>query len=196
MNDGRSEGTSSVAEKVLGTSARPIANRPQVANLPHVRRGVFRFSDRQQPNTMAEGVHGNEGAGFEVWFSGANGAQHDIAEGGGQNVLRSDLSRSCVKTTQPLAAAKATISESDAMGSPTVDQWIASKPWSLFQRAQRSLRPVRERNETQSGLRFMSIRIFMQPAAALRSLRRATRHMPMPDGCPLPQDTDMRPGSR
>ncbi|SPE31104.1 hypothetical protein SBA6_1380012 [Candidatus Sulfopaludibacter sp. SbA6] len=31
---------------------------------------------------MTEGVHGDEGTGFEVWFSGPNRAEHDIADGG------------------------------------------------------------------------------------------------------------------
>ena len=68
---------------------------------------------------MAEGIHGNEGAGLELCFSGPNGAEHDVADGGRENVLRSDLndtgpigpqaassipkSRSCVKTIQPLS---------------------------------------------------------------------------------------------
>ena len=43
---------------------------------------VFCSSNRQQPNAMAEGFHGNEGAGFEVWFSGANCAEHELADGG------------------------------------------------------------------------------------------------------------------
>jgi hypothetical protein len=40
---------------------------------------------------MAEGVHCNEGAGFEVWFNAPNGAEHDVADGDGKNILGSDL---------------------------------------------------------------------------------------------------------
>jgi len=52
---------------------------------------VFHLSDRQKPNAMAEGVHGDDGAGVKVWFSSPNGADHDIADGGWEDVLRPDL---------------------------------------------------------------------------------------------------------
>jgi len=148
---------------------------------------------------MAEGVHGNEGAGFEMSFGCPNSPKHDMANGSRENVLRPNLndagsigskaaksipkSKSCVKTIQPLAAAKSKISVSAASGGPIVDQWTASKPWSA-------------RNATHSGLRFISIRNFTQPTAGLRFLRRATRHMTMPDGCPHLQDMDTQPRSR
>jgi len=82
-----------------------------------------------------------------------------------------------------LSAAKSTISESAAHGSPMVDQWTA-------------VRPVSPRKGTHSGLRFMSMRNFMRPAAALRFLRRATRRTPTPDGCPPLPDTDKQSESR
>ena len=39
-------------------------------------------SDRQYPNAVTKGVHGNESAGFEVWFSGLDCPDHDIANRG------------------------------------------------------------------------------------------------------------------
>jgi hypothetical protein len=40
---------------------------------------------------MMDGVHGNEGPCFEVWFSGPNCAQHDVADCGRQDILGADL---------------------------------------------------------------------------------------------------------
>ena len=48
-------------------------------------------SDRQQTNAVAEGIHRNQRASLEVRFSGTNCAYHDVADGGGQNVLAAHL---------------------------------------------------------------------------------------------------------
>jgi hypothetical protein len=55
----------------------------------HGRRSIP--SDRQHANAVTKGVHGNQSASFEVWFSGLDCPEHDIANRGRENVLGADL---------------------------------------------------------------------------------------------------------